>query len=544
MDADEILAGVAREVWARDKGGACPEHAIPDYAALAWWIGNGYGDDAVRGAIGEGERRREACIAAIGLEAWRAYERDSGARLADMRARHGVPDDFEGALTGELADYGAELGGFLTVGGPDELWQAAQAAKPDEGIGHPLVPLVRAWQGRARDVEARDVTTLEVQGRARPLRLVRAPAYLDLSLAGPLEAASIDSIEVDGEPFATPQVGAMTAYRRARRARALAPRQLALDGLPGPGKFDGEEVKDVVLATLAEHPLTGDERNPLRGDVVRVAKLAPALSGPTVLTAADGVWFLTRQRTVTEAALKRWNNAMLATSGVRVIVNPRTGQWRSLANVTERGTDGEYAMAPPAWWLEQGGKGPEARWRLTGGLWREPLADDGARGLGRQYWGALERTIDGFEAALCWSRAPMKGKGGRIAEYLRPERRGGPGPAVFVPWRLVLRYSGEYVPDDADAMSTHGRRYRRRVQALEAAGYMSQGGKPAPAGDTVEVVNAQAGTRVHDAGLYVRATARFCEAVASSRRTAGKGTAWTRIPAVRLLRPGLVDGIC
>ena len=565
---DAIREAVRRVTWLH----ACFTPAVPDVARLDWrqeyhaptsrWLAFGHALSALgyylvraeQGADGELARSFGEQAGAVGAPefeaidaAWRAVrEPEAGERLAgwfDVTAGQSAAWLAADGLAPSVAAVPDTAGFIAAFPAAVARWRDTAARGWAGGVpdGHPLTPLVRAWQYRARDVEARDVVTVEVLG-GRPLRLVRAPAYLDLSLAGPLETASIESIEVDGEPFATPQVGSMTVYRRPRRARGRGPRQLGFDGFAGPVTFDGQAVSDVVLATLAEHPLTGDERNPLRGDVVRVAKLAPALSGATVLTAAEGVYFLTRQGTVTEAALKRWNNAMLATSAVRVIVNPRTGQWRSLANVTERVADGEYAIAAPGWWLEQGGRGPEARYRLTGGLWREPLGDDGTRGLGKAYWGALERTIDGFEAALCWSRAPMKGKGGRIPELLRPERRGGPGRPLFVPWRAVLRCSGEFVPDDADAMSTHGRRYRRRVQALDAAGYVCQGGKPALAGDTVEVVTVQAGTRVHDAGLYIRGTARFCEAVAKARRTTGKGTEWTRIPAIRLLRPAPVGG--
>ena len=76
-------------------------------------------------------------------------------------------------------------------------------------------------------------------------------------------------------------------------------------------------------------------------------------------------------------------------------------------------------------------------------------------------------------------------------------------------------------------MGTAGVRYRRRVQMLRDAGYAVRGNGPAPAGDTVEVVEVQRGSKGREPGLWVRASARFCEAVRSGERV--------RIPAARLL---------
>ena len=565
--AGEIIEAFRRVSWLH----ACFVPAMPDIARLDWrhewhkptarWLAFGHALQALGYHALRAEHGPEAASAfgasggEVGIVTAAEVEALHAARQAVREPEN--PDRLAGwfNVTAEqsaawLAADGlapsvarvADTAGFVEAF-PSAVatWRETADRGWEGGVpdGHPLNPLVRAWQSRARAVEARDVTLLEVPGRDRPLRLVRAPAYLDLSLAGPLEAASIESIEVDGEPFATAQVGGRAAYRRKRPAGQSAPRQLGFDGFPGPATFDGRVVSDVVLATLAEHPLTGDERNPLRGDVVLLGQLAIALSGATVLTAAEGVYFLTGQATVTDFALNRWNDAMLQLRRIDVAVN---GGWLNLANVDVL-APGEYAIAAPGWWLKQGGKGGVARWRLTGNLFRPRVVEsEGARGPDEGFLGAIGRTLTGFEAALCWSKAPMKGKGGRIPELLRPERRGGPGGQLFVPWRSVLRCSGEYVPDDAGAADTHGRRYRRRVQALEAAGYMCPDGRPAMAGDTVEIVKVQGGGRSRDGGLFIRGTARFCEAVAKARRTTGKGTEWTRIPAIRLLRPGPADG--
>ena len=63
----------------------------------------------------------------------------------------------------------------------------------------------------------------------------------------------------------------------------------------------------------------------------------------------------------------------------------------------------------------------------------------------------MERTIGGIEGVLLWGASAGGGKRGRIPDNLRPMRKGGPGPEVFVPWWQVLRLSGENVGPDAGA---------------------------------------------------------------------------------------------
>ena len=74
-----------------------------------------------------------------------------------------------------------------------------------------------------------------------------------------------------------------------------------------------------------------------------------------------------------------------------------------------------------------------------------------------------------------------RGQGGRLPDYLKPVRKGGPGPDVFIPWRNVLRLAGERAPDD-DASSTLRVRYKRRIEALRAAGLVVQDGQGAAPG--------------------------------------------------------------
>ena len=94
----------------------------------------------------------------------------------------------------------------------------------------------------------------------------------------------------------------------------------------------------------------------------------------------------------------------------------------------------------------------------------------------------------------------------------------------------MLSPAGEPVPADAEPQSGWGRRYRRRVEALTEAGPSSYlvpaHGGVAPAGNTVEIVQVVNGRgHGHVAGLWIRASARFCAAYQDQVKT--------RLPAAR-----------
>ena len=59
---------------------------------------------------------------------------------------------------------------------------------------------------------------------------------------------------------------------------------------------------------------------------------------------------------------------------------------------------------------------------------RHPGAGNSGRVLG-----ALARTVDGIEAALTWGPTAGRGKGARLLDYLKPVRKGGRGPEIFIP---------------------------------------------------------------------------------------------------------------
>ena len=145
----------------------------------------------------------------------------------------------------------------------------------------------------------------------------------------------------------------------------------------------------------------------------------------------------------------------------------------------------------------------------------------------------MHRRGPGVEAALTWGPTAGKGPGGRIPDYLKPVRKGGPGPDVFIPARNVLRLAGEKAPDDAPS-STLRMRYKRRIEALEAAGLVVEDGQAAaPAGDTVEIVRIMKGKR-QQGGLGVRASAKFVEAYQLGQDS----NKWELLPSSRLFLPG------
>ena len=126
---------------------------------------------------------------------------------------------------------------------------------------------------------------------------------------------------------------------------------------------------------------------------------------------------------------------------------------------------------------------------------------------------------------MTWGATSGRGPFGRIPDALRPVRKGGPGPEVFVSWQTVLRLSGEPVDQSTKYLGEGGagKRYHSRVIALIQAGYEipTDGNNPtiraAPVGDTIEIRRIK-GHRGQVAGIMVRASARFCAAYKIARK--------------------------
>ena len=138
-----------------------------------------------------------------------------------------------------------------------------------------------------------------------------------------------------------------------------------------PKTLDGRATAGVLFEGLAGM-YTGDERNPLRADLIRLGRIAYALTGPTIFTEAEGAILIGGADT--EANRARWWSAMKAGHNMTVTLDPRTGRWVKVLDV-DPDLKGNSWFGPPRWWLER--SGPMA-YRLTGGLFRpEPVAAGG-----------------------------------------------------------------------------------------------------------------------------------------------------------------------
>ena len=389
-----------------------------------------------------------------------------------------------------------------------------------KNVPNPLAPLVNAWLER----ESAAYTSRHVQVvQTATGRYTKTPGLL-ATTSGQLEI-----VQVDGEPFAgrqplMPKEGRTKAYRPAQ------PTQGEL--IAGPATIDGVPAGDLLLVGLDQWDLEEDKRTTLRHDIIQLGRAAYALTGRATIPEDVGARWLTGQEHATETAKRRWWDTLAAMRWLTVQVNPKTHRWIGMFDVDPR-TSGDVWIGPPAWWKESRAESGPRSWRLSGGLWRPPLVGDTpAHGTTAGYWGTLARTVDGIEAALTWGPTAGRGQSGRLPDYLKPVRKGGPGPDVFIPWRNVLRLAGERAPDD-DASSYLRVRYKRRIDAMRAAGLLV-GGQAAPAGDTVEIVRVVDGRgKGRSSGIIVRATDRFVEAY----RLGQDSKAWELLPSSRLFLP-------
>ena len=392
----------------------------------------------------------------------------------------------------------------------------------------PLQPLVESWaSGASLPVSSRSLISPAVipaaPGRAA-LPLARAPALLSAASV-PLKHLDVpvSVVMVDGEPVGSPSVAPLREFYRPFGI----PRQGEL--WPAPRTIEKADALCPILSALAAHPLDSDERCPLRSYVYRIALLGHALSGPAFIPEHIGVQWLTGGP-VTNANRRRFWDAMAVADSLIITIDTVTHEWRKLV-VADPG-DGGVHLSPPAWRLARGER--TGGFRLTGALWRPAVLSprNGGKGsIGVGVWGGLHRTLAGVESALSYGPTGGRGSGARIPHFLRPERPGGPGPPVFVPWDKLLALAGECVPRGGEGRNTAGRRYRRRVEALAGLGYITTGAE-APAADTIEIVERKLGRRNGaDAGIVVRATSRFVEA----HSRAQKQRNWSMLPASALL---------
>lgn len=410
-----------------------------------------------------------------------------------------------------------------------------RAWEKDRTLRHPWAVLVNSWQEHCPLSRAHLFVTGEPKtppGK-RALELSRAAAVLQM--------ATLAVVEVDGEPFVSDAPLRPGTVQHYRVMPMIEQPDLSPVLKPFPDTIQRQATAGTLVEALAHLDLSGDERSPLRADMLRLGEIAYALTKTVHFSEPTGAILLGGRNT--PALRKRLNLALWGLRGLRVKVGD---VFYALADAEPGPVN---ALGPPRWWAEEmrerdrrnraRGKGrghlPRSEhplaYRLSGGLFR-PLSfgrkKDGRRGTEVGGSGRLGQTITGIEAALTWGPTAGRGKYARDPRHVIPVEKGKHGASIFFPAWKVLRVAGENVTEDS-MDNTAQARYRRRARSLRKAGYFLEGREAAMAGDTIEIVERKLGTKSHAAGLVVRATARFCEAYLKGVQD--------RIPADRLLKP-------
>lgn len=482
VSADAILTALAKLLWwVKYDGADCPMERIPDADALAKWV--------------------QHCPP----ETW-AAARERSASLLDHNGLNG-----SGSRKYTLLEIAILTGGkSLAMGQPTAAAMADTVELLHRHWGgrgkHPLGPLVRAWQAtQGSPLAQASVNAVATGGESERQYMVRRPR----TVSGILRAHWVEAAVVDGEPMA------LTVPDKPRQPRRVyrPSRQMRLPDAALPEPLP----PDFRLVTVGELVNCGGSMA-LPGDVLALMTLAHAVEGRLALADREGAALLARTRKggfrrPRKSDIKRFRDAALELHWA-IFRNDKTGEWFPVADV-QRYKD-QTVIAAPAWmrgkWKTKDG------WTLT--------ADGGAASRARLIASSdaspAGRVITGLEHRLA---ARWDGRPG-IAPDLRPAHgKSGPGTARFINWREAMALAGfhwDWTARRADQAMLF--RYRRILLRLRKAGYMLAHPRgEAAAGDAVEVVGIQRGSRARAAGLVVRASARFVESAKLSIRADGKG---------------------
>ena len=518
-----VVAAVARIEWfnARD-GTECPPEQIPTPADLAAWL-----PECPADAMSEaGDLLMATYHHPDNLTGawWNAtYYRDTPGPPRDLQPD---PADLQPAawlaardIQPGMAAYrdgdqwkGAYVVGLAAVHGE---WLRAEPCPR-----HPLAPLVDAWQRRPPDLAGATVSATRdgtnMTRRVQAVSAVRRVGWtLDAEVAGAI---------VDGEPMAAalPDPSDVFPVRVRRPRRRFRPGEQRTLPLPPAPRLQPD------LRLLALHDVSADpESNPvLSGDVLALLTLAHVADRPLILTERDGAALLARDRQGGPRPVQRQHDvprfwhAAAALRGLLLFDPAGTGRWVPLAHVdvpSVRPVD-RVTIGPPEW-AQGAGRG---KWTLTAEGSAAALARVTA---GKQ--GLAGRVVTGLEYRLA---AGWSGRPNTVAPDLRPasaRRKGGPGAPVFVPWREVLRFAGDWWDEtDPSADKAALLRFNRALDTLRRRGYFAPypGARgEAPAGDSVEIIERVRGARNRPGGLWVRASARFVEAARLAQLANGAG---------------------
>ena len=144
-DADAIVDAVARAVWLREHGEACPAGFAPSLEALAGWMfaASPGGWDSARRA--EAEEQSHRALGELFGGSW-TWSKPAGAvRKGRRRRGKGVPREAPPPL---FAVADSPEGGAETVESVHGAWLASPPTAGGAQRTHPLAPLVRVWQAR------------------------------------------------------------------------------------------------------------------------------------------------------------------------------------------------------------------------------------------------------------------------------------------------------------------------------------------------------------------------------------------------------------
>ena len=323
---------------------------------------------------------------------------------------------------------------------------------------------------------------LLTEGNKSPgILLSRFPGVVSL-LEAPLQA--IDHQE--GELAASPSL-----HSPARRYQVDFPLQREL--FPAPMTLEGYSTEGTWIGALSEIDLD----QTLRGDICRLGLIAYALAVPAWITEEIGAIIVGGRDTYPNR--RRFWLAHQFMRGLHVKVGRRGGRYDFF---DAEGAGFQAKLGPPHWWVEKSGP---MHFKLSAAITRLPGLKGDVRNSG------IFRSVNGIEMAMLYGPTLGRKKSGRVSNHFRPVCPSGPGPEVFVENWQVLRFAGENVTRDSYRnCSGERQRYRRRVEALLAAGYFCEEDRPAAAGDTIEILRQIQGGRNHPGGLMVRASAQGC----------------------------------
>ena len=150
---EQILSALASVEYRKlHPGRDCPEKMIPNVADfMAFKSSLTANDKDWPDTIKPFNERMVECVAAVGLDRWRAHSNRMQKLDDALRAKLGIP---EGESLAVPPEHGEEWGERWMVLFPHQVWVEAIRVEPGKGIKHPWGEIVRVWLENAGRVEA------------------------------------------------------------------------------------------------------------------------------------------------------------------------------------------------------------------------------------------------------------------------------------------------------------------------------------------------------------------------------------------------------